>query len=156
MGRPYRMCFACSMRNFQRRIRDYNYPMNVVRHQDKRVQFNIGGMCSQFVPTFHDYSSHFVRMHLAIGNLPKETFPTVRNNGHKIGARLCVVIITQANRSRLWLDESLGMLFICRGGARTALFSQRLPARAQPRFPGSSICCAPTPDLLPFSGARPR
>ena len=80
MGRPYTTSI------------DYDDAMDMIGHNDKSPQLNIGEAMSQPSPFLLDKLPGAIQPHLAIHNLSKQTLAPVREHGDKIHARLSIIV----------------------------------------------------------------
>ena len=58
-------------------IRDYDDPVNVVRHHNERVQSDLREMLRYRPPTLLDGPAHNVQQHLPIHHPTEKAFPAV-------------------------------------------------------------------------------
>ena len=52
-------------------IRDNDNPMHMIRHLNKRIQFNIGNVIHQIFPCELDQSAKFVQLHFIVHDFAK-------------------------------------------------------------------------------------
>lgn len=67
-------------------MRPYKFDdtVDVIGHDDKFVQYDIGTDMFCFAPFFIRDDPRFIELHLTINNFPKQWHPIMRTNGNKI------------------------------------------------------------------------
>jgi hypothetical protein len=78
-------------------IRYYDYPMQMIGHDDHPIQFDPRKMNRQVVPFLFNRLSHIIQNDIVVLNIPKRTFLLVGTHGNKIIPRPGIIIIGQAN-----------------------------------------------------------
>jgi hypothetical protein len=97
--------------------------MQMIGHDDAFVQVNARETLRQSHPRCIDHASCVIQLHDIVGDFAEQAGAFVGNDGHKIRARLRVIITAQANRlsttavgivihGRLLADASL-LLYDC-------------------------------------------
>jgi len=71
--------------------------VDMVRHDHKRIQFDIGAEDAGANPFFVNNSSKRIHSHLPTHHLAKQTHPTLRADRNEIRARLGVIVTLQAD-----------------------------------------------------------
>jgi hypothetical protein len=78
-------------------IHDEDNAVNMIGHQRKRIQFNVGEMCGQCVPTFLDNPPRIIQVHFSICHIAEQAFAAVRNDGDEIRPGLRLIISAQTD-----------------------------------------------------------
>ncbi len=117
-------------------IHDPNDSVDMVRHDHKFIQPDMGQMIGQVVPCEMHHFPQFIQHHPTIHHLAKQTFPVLRANGDEIRPRLCVIVPLQPDGTAVVFFRVVGhgcRGFRCTDGKR----AWRLPVR------GEITCSAP-------------
>ena len=80
--------------------------VNVIRHDDKRIQSRVVEMLRHLLPAGCRNISDSVCLHDAIRNLAERALPVLRAHRNEIRARLAVIVIFQPNRAAVMLNRS--------------------------------------------------
>ena len=75
--------------------------MHMIRHNNEFVQFHIGEMNRDFMPTFFNVLPLIVQPHFPVHNIAEQTNPVLRANSDEIGPLLRIIISLQPNRSAM-------------------------------------------------------
>jgi hypothetical protein len=70
---------------------NHHNPMNMIRHDRKRVYICVREMFRDGMPTFLDDPPQIIDMHLPIRDFPKQAFPPQRDNGDEISTHTIIV-----------------------------------------------------------------
>ena len=77
---------------------DGDYEMEVVRHTDEQVTFNVGEFAFQLPIPSVNHPPGVVESHLSIDDLPEDAFAVLRAQGDEICAVFGIIISRQADR----------------------------------------------------------
>jgi len=122
---------------------DHDYPVKVVRHHDKGVQFDVGKVLRYLLPTStHDFTS-CVQHDLVVRDPPEERSPPVRTQCDEVSPGPRVVESSQADRPTMVFSAIIRHWHPTRKPARV-LFPASCPALSGPMCAGDSMACAPT------------
>lgn len=62
--------------------------VDVIGHDDKFMQYDMGADMFRFAPFFIRDDSQFIQLHFTINNFPKQRHPVMGANGNEIQTRL--------------------------------------------------------------------
>lgn len=79
-------------------VPDNNYPMNMIWHNYKFIQNNIGIMIWQIIPAIFNDFARFRQYHFALKNFTKYRYPFLCAYGYKINAIPGIIISLQTCR----------------------------------------------------------
>jgi hypothetical protein len=82
--------------------------MHMVRHDNAFIQFHMGKMGGNIVPTLFDNTSCIIQPHFSIDNISEQTFPVLRTAGHKIRAYMGIIVSLETYRTT---SVSVGVVF---------------------------------------------
>ena len=69
--------------------------MNVIRHNDRRIQFNTRKTTRYIIPTFLNDFPGCIQPHFPILYLPKQTFTVPGADGYKIRPLLGIIVVVR-------------------------------------------------------------
>ena len=78
-----------------------DHGVDMVRHHDEGVQFDIGESVRQPVPNGLDDPARFVQQHFTVHDFSKQTFAACRANRDEVGSNLGILVFRKAERSAM-------------------------------------------------------
>ena len=87
---------------------DHNNPMNMIRHNQKGIQFGVAKMSRNILPRIYRNFPIFIQSDFPIHDPPKQTFPGLRTYGYKISSCLGIIITVQSNGTAVIFCRIIG------------------------------------------------
>jgi len=78
-------------------FRNDDYAVNMIRHYDKRVDFNRIVSSGYFVPPFFNHDSCIIQNHRVINDISEKANAILRAGSYEISTILFVVVAAQTN-----------------------------------------------------------